>query len=139
MRLFIWQRYLPSALLLTLALCAGCATVTRAPKPPSTSSVFQAKVVSEHDQPIYDSSGSRVSTRINILLRLEDGSTISAYCEGNAFSGLVQPSGWVCRRPEVGGTYQAWWRNNRQIYLMGQSAGGKDLATLFTVTGRSSP
>ena len=118
-------------LISVLIVGAGCALLTPSPKPPKSTSAFEVEVVNEREQPI------DAGTRVDIVLRFADGSTISAYCEGNLVSGLIEPRGWVCSSVELG-RYDAWWRNSGQIYVRGRDSNGKESATLFTVTGRSS-
>jgi len=117
-------------------MMTGCAVMTSRPKPPATSGTFNAKVISVQKEPVY-SGGTQTATRVNVMFQLDDGSTISAYCQGNLFSGLLLPSGWVCRVPAIGNGYTAWWRNGSQLYVQGRGSNGEELASLFDVVSRS--
>jgi hypothetical protein len=119
------------ALTIVFVLLAGCAMMTPKPQPPSGVGTFTVKVLSTNETP---QSGA---TRLDVTFQSSDGSTISAYCTGNLFSGLLLPSGWVCRRLEPGASYRAWWRNGSQLYVQGKGSDGEDVASLFDVTGRS--
>jgi hypothetical protein len=122
-------------LLLVMTL-SGCAAMISKPKAPPASQTFSAKVTSVQKEPVY-SSGTQTATRVNVVFQLDDGTTISAHCQGNLFSGLLLPSGWVCRVPALGDGYTAWWRNGSQLYVQGRGSNGEDLSTLFDVVGTS--